>query len=662
MKQKEPTTYHLSSLPAGRFNTRQSPGRRQYNIWKSLILTGVIICQTGMLHASHLPPDSMVYTDQLHQRAVAALQKNLDTTWYYAIRSRDLATRRQYAKGIADAWQVLGSYYELCHNKYLSVRYYTDALQAYTQQQYLPGTGRLYAHLGTYYQQSGQSAMAATYAHKAMATSRQLPDDLTRAFILTRYASIFLNDPGKKDSVQWALTSARNSCTRYRDTAGLLQLEQLQIQQLLAQHDTATAIHQLNDLHTRATATGYYYPAVQAARLLTAISARRQQPDTIQYMTLMVQAAQAGGYREQMMPVAIQLADWYTRQGKPDSALPYNQLLLNILDKKEADKTNGEMDYLSYYLQQHNLHSLQLQQDIQQSRLHRLQLENRNRFLLTACLIILLVLAALAEIYFFRAYRRTHKDARLLGIKNREILEKNTLLLSHDDFKNKLVSVIAHDSRAPLSNVINITTFLRKEMLSPDEAAEWMMEVEHATGYTLQIFDNILTWISSQVAGFVYEPESCKPADMVPEVVRFLSGMINAKHLQVIINIPGTTTVWANREMLQFIHRNFIHNAIKFSPVSSTLRILAETDKDRVTLSVTDEGPGIPPDLLPNLFEFNHKKGSKNEQQGAGLALIICRDFISKMGGQLQVTNLPEKGARFSYTLPPANPHQLLPS
>lgn len=612
------------------------------------------LCYAGMLHGQ----DSMRYVDQLNQRAVLSQQKKLDTTFLYATKAREIATRLDYTKGKADAWQTLGNYYGLNNNNYLSIRYYMDALQAYKKLNDSIGIGQLYVCISNYYEQSGQHPSAVEDANKAIAIGRLLRNDSVYALALTHYAGIHLADPQKYDSVQWALTTARNTFTRLHDEPALLQLDLLDIKDLLRKKELAAAQQKMLALTSVASRDGYNYIGMNAARLMATTSAAMHRADSIQYLSQMVTFSVNGGYRAIMLPYVIQLFDWYTKQGKPDSAAHYSGLLLDILEKRADIKSDGEIDYISFYTQQHDIHSLQLKRAVQEKRLYQQRMETMGRLYFAGFLLVLLVLAMLTGGYFFRAYRKMKKNAAFLAVKNQEMKEKNSLLREHDDFKNKLVSVVAHDFRSPLSNIINIAVFLKEEVLTPEEATAWMMEVERTAGYTLQIFDNILAWISSQSSGFVYTPEACKPAEMLSEVIRYLENMINEKKLQIVVSVAGNAAVWANLEMLQFVHRNFIHNAIKFSPEKGILYISSRTDHEHMTLSVADEGPGIPEEMLDHLFEYSNERHTGG-QQGAGLALIICRDFIHKMNGTVKAGNRPEGGALLSYTLLLVKPQQL---
>ncbi len=138
---------------------------------------------------------------------------------------------------------------------------------------------------------------------------------------------------------------------------------------------------------------------------------------------------------------------------------------------------------------------------------------------------------------------------------------------------------------------------------------------------------------------------------MIHEALEILKDNCTEKRLTVTVDIPEEVVLLADREMLQFVYRNLLHNAIKFSPAGSELSISYSIAGDYVTVAVTDQGRGVDPEMLPHLFEYrNREKGSGKSKGGAGLALIICKDFMDKMGGVIRGVNNAEKGSTFSYT------------
>jgi len=370
----------------------------------------------------------------------------------------------------------------------------------------------------------------------------------------------------------------------------------------------------------------------------------------------MVRYGMAGGYHELLLPTAIDLYNWHASQGNDAAAAHYSSLLLVIIEKERSAKTQGELDYLGYFMQGQRLRELQLQHRSQQQQLDKKRLENLHRQYFLGGMVLLLLMLAILLVFLLGAYNRSKENAARLAEKYREISEKNALLKTHDDFKNKLISLIAHDFRSPLVHIKEITSFVKENAFTLEEAADMMVKVERSSRNTLHTFENILRWISSQLSGFVYTPEPYTLATLLQEAIGNLEDIINEKEVEIKIDIPGELQVMAERQMLQFVHRNFIHNAVKFSPRGGIIYISAALTGNELRVTVTDQGPGIPEDILPQLFEYRSSdRPGRGKQQGAGLALIICKDFMQMMNGAVQAANIPGRGAALSYTLPIAN-------
>ncbi|MBK1438791.1 ATP-binding protein [Parapedobacter sp. ISTM3] len=119
--------------------------------------------------------------------------------------------------------------------------------------------------------------------------------------------------------------------------------------------------------------------------------------------------------------------------------------------------------------------------------------------------------------------------------------------------------------------------------------------------------------------------------------------------------VPEMYEVKAQREMLLFVNRNIIHNAVKHAPEKGQLAITATLrDADhQITVCIADNGGGIPADVLPYLFQKDKPAGQQaSESRGSGLALIICHEMVSTMDGDLWAANNDDAGASFYYSLP----------
>jgi signal transduction histidine kinase len=600
--------------------------------------------------------DSSRYVDTLNRLAGMYLSHQLDSSFVYVTRAQEMAERIEYAKGKADAAMNMGNYYALRANSYLSYRCYLDALQAYEALADSNNICVSWTNIGVYYKYDGQTKPAAYYVGRAMKMAPRLKKELTYASVLTNYYIIHNGDPTRKDSAKWALAKADSIARKYKDERTLLNMGLYNAYELLQSGEADASEKVLLATINQADSSGYNYISMSACAYLAIFKGWLKQRDSLQYKEDMVRYGVTGGYYELLLPTAADLYTHYTANRNTVAAARYSGLMLDIMEKSQAAITQGELDYLAYFMQEQRLDGLQLQHKVQQQQLDKKHLENRRRQYLVGGMVLLLLMLAILLVFLLGAYSRSRKNAARLAEKYREISEKNALLKAHDDFKNKLISLIAHDFRSPLVHIREITSFVKENALTLEEASAMMVKVERSSRNTLHTFDSILRWISSQLSGFVYTPEPCALTTLLAAAIENLDDFINEKEVQVEVNIAEGLQVLAEREMLQFVHRNFIHNAVKFSPRGGTIQVTAAVAGNRVTVTVADQGPGIPLDILPQLFEYrSDDRPGRGKQQGAGLALIICKDFMEMMNGTVLAANIPGTGAALSYTLPIAN-------
>lgn len=612
--------------------------------------------------AAALTKDSVQYVDLMNKLAAQFQYRQLDSCFVYLGKAREVAQRIGYIRGEAAAFRGLGSYYTYRDNSYLSFRFFHDALNLYKQLGDTVGICLTNMYLGVYYQFEKQYDEAGKYLKQARDISSRLKNDTVLMLLGANQYFIYVSDVRARRNIDsnarrnayHALATARELATEMGDERTLFYTDMLQAQELIYGNiNGVEGVKKLIMLADAAEKKGYIYHAMYGAFHVIHYKKRHGHPDSLVYQRLLVKLAQKGGFRELSLPVVTRLYNWYDSHNQNDSAWIYGNIMLEILEKEEQSKKQGELDYIDYYMQEKKLRALQLEHEYQQQLLDRKAMESRNKNGIIIILTLLLVPIILLLVDVSRSYRRSRRNAKALSERNREFSEKNALLQTNDDFKNKLISLIAHDFRVPLNHIIDITNLLKDQFLEYEEAITLFRKLETKSQHTLHIFDSILRWIRSQLSGFVYTPIVCTPALMIREALELLKDNCTEKQLEIRMDIPEDLELLADREMLQFIHRNLLHNAVKFSPAKSTLLISATVQGDWATVFVSDEGRGVSPEVLPYLFEYrDRERESGRMNSGAGLALIICKDFMDKMGGTIQAVNNPGKGSTFSYTLP----------
>lgn len=152
------------------------------------------------------------------------------------------------------------------------------------------------------------------------------------------------------------------------------------------------------------------------------------------------------------------------------------------------------------------------------------------------------------------------------------------------------------------------------------------------------------------------EPVSLKP--LVDECFQVVDTLAHRKQLTLLNQIPDAlATVQADPEQLKRILNNLISNAIAHLPDGGTIRIAAQSDDGHVEIRVQDNGPGIPPELLPHLFERYHSGAGVSRKIGSGLGLSICKTLVELHEGTIWVESTQGEGASFCFTLPMDTEH-----
>ncbi len=218
--------------------------------------------------------------------------------------------------------------------------------------------------------------------------------------------------------------------------------------------------------------------------------------------------------------------------------------------------------------------------------------------------------------------------------------------------KDRLFSIIAHDLRGPLHNLQEVLSLIHANVLSDEEKEYLLVELSRSVDQSVGLMENLLSWASSQQKGEKLKPEGFRINELVEEVLNSIKALVEKKDLNLKFGLEEDLKVLADREMIRIVLRNLIGNAIKFSHKGGTISIKSQQD-DGLIISISDEGVGMPPEVLKQLFsiDLQSRKGTLKEE-GSGLGLILCKDFIDKNSGHLKVESEEGQGSTFSFTLP----------
>ena len=223
----------------------------------------------------------------------------------------------------------------------------------------------------------------------------------------------------------------------------------------------------------------------------------------------------------------------------------------------------------------------------------------------------------------------------------------------------EFLGMVSHELRAPLTSIIgSAATALRSTpAVSRAETRQLLRIIEEQAAHMHGLISDLLDAGRIEAGTLSVSPEPVEVARLVEWARKtFLSG--GGRHAIQIDLPPDLPLVQADRERVVQVLNNLFSNAARHSPETAPIRVAAERDGPHVAVSVTDEGRGVPPDLLPQLFRKHTQVGGGQERgiRGSGLGLAICKGLVEAHGGRIRAeSDGVGLGTRFTFTLPAAN-------
>ncbi len=263
--------------------------------------------------------------------------------------------------------------------------------------------------------------------------------------------------------------------------------------------------------------------------------------------------------------------------------------------------------------------------------------------------------------------RRSHdKEQKARAEETKAVeLSKAQILLQKDQLeqsnieKNKLMSIISHDLRAPLMNIQSYLALLNEGEISSQERPILEKELLKSTNGTIDMLSNLLSWSKSQMEGATVHLVEENLLTALQNTLDMETILASKKNITLTHHISPQITVIADIDMLQLIVRNLINNAIKFTPQNGTIDIEAQLVSNECKLTVSDSGNGIPKDMQENIFSFKSESSlGTNNEKGTGLGLALCKDFVELQGGKIGFESKLEIGSRFFIFIPIPTKHQ----
>ena len=251
--------------------------------------------------------------------------------------------------------------------------------------------------------------------------------------------------------------------------------------------------------------------------------------------------------------------------------------------------------------------------------------------------------------------RVTHQISLVAA--KRLILSKTEELQRTIAGRDKLYSVIAHDLRSPMGSIKMVLNMLILNLPAEKigtEMYELLTMANQTTEDVFSLLDNLLKWTKSQIGKLNVVYQDVDLVEVTDSVIEIFSMVAGLKKIKIREMKPEKMMVNADIDMLKTVVRNLLSNAIKFSKENSEVLVKMEEVDGMAVVSVQDHGCGISEEGQKKLLhtDTHFSTFGTNNEEGSGLGLLLCKDFVVKNGGKLWFTSKEGVGSIFSFSIP----------
>lgn len=226
--------------------------------------------------------------------------------------------------------------------------------------------------------------------------------------------------------------------------------------------------------------------------------------------------------------------------------------------------------------------------------------------------------------------------------------------------KDKFFSIIAHDLKNPFNTILGFSNLLYEayDNFNEEQRKNFIKNICEASESTFKLLQNLLEWSRTQTGSIEYKPERLDLSSLIDENLQIIKSGAKTKGITVRSDVVEGTYAFADTNMIRAVIRNLLSNAVKFTNSGGVVSITSNQSDHSVDICISDSGVGLEPEDLNRLFRIDDqfKSLGTNNEQGSGLGLILCKEFVEKNNGKIWVESEAGVGSNFSFRLPVSDP------
>jgi len=335
------------------------------------------------------------------------------------------------------------------------------------------------------------------------------------------------------------------------------------------------------------------------------------------------------------------------------TSLEYLELHRQLKDSLFNQDKSRELGKLEAKLEFKNLkEQLQLERN-QETVESELKLNLRRNFIIGLSVILIGTIIIIILLLILK--KNQAKANQQLESYSKEIELRNNKLQKLHTQKNRLISIISHDFRQPLTNLDQILSFYLTNKISKEEFDQWLPEIKHKLDSTQNLISNLLKWAKQSINEFQLNKTTIGLHDLTNSIINDFKDIIESKELKVINQVSTNQNIYIDKNTLELCLRNLISNAIKFCEKEDKIIITASKSETHTRVCIEDTGIGMSKQTAEKLFDSDDIISAigTSQEKGSGIGAVLCKSFIEENDGNIWVEySEPNQGTKICFEVP----------
>ena len=238
----------------------------------------------------------------------------------------------------------------------------------------------------------------------------------------------------------------------------------------------------------------------------------------------------------------------------------------------------------------------------------------------------------------------------------RELERKSTELQVAGEHKSAFLASMSHELRTPLNAVIGFSEVLLERMFGDlnERQEEYLQDILNSGNHLLELLNEILDLSKVEAGRMELEHSVFSVRGVIEQAIALVRERAALHRIALSVEIDPTLDEIESDELrFKQVIVNLLSNAVKFTPDDGHVAVRATSTERRLTVTVKDDGIGIPPEDQERIFEaFHQGRRGASREEGTGLGLTLCRRIVALMGGEMTLQTEVGVGSTFAFTIP----------